>query len=380
LITAGTEEIRMKSLGVVFGVIALIVAPVALPSWSGAQTPPQTPPKSPVQPPSKTPAPAKAPAKTPPKAPAPAKAETPPPPPAPTRPSLAELRRDVETRKTGVVRLQEMPLPGDDEMKKHREAKATLEETLAPHEARIQLTESKLPGWRKERGDLKAMAKPTRTQTARIQELDVVIAEAERVLGEARNATAGVKTQLREVDGEIAKVESRRVGARRAQETAERALKQSEDARATEQKRVETYLALYDLTVRARAFDAAMKTPKPPFEKARYEETTSAKLADQVTQERKAIENGRYTYDTNGIRKQLQTDGTKFFQTAKQTASKKPIPGPAAKATPIRTKTVKDIDAMQKVWTQALGKPGLPEPNDLAPLVDRVQTALWDMK
>lgn len=357
----------MRTIGILFGLIALIVAPVA------AQTPQAPAKETPAKPA------AKAPAKTPPKAAAPAKAETPTPPP-PTRPSLADLRRELETRKAEVTRLQEAPLPGDDEIRKHRAAKATLEETLPQHDERIRLSETKLPGWRKERSDLKAIAKPSRKEKARIDELDIVIGEAERVLAEARADSAGVKSKIREIDGEIAKVESRRAGSRRAQETAERELKRTEDALATEQKRAESYLALYDLTVRVRAFDTAMKAPKPPFEKVRYEETTAPKLADQVTQERAAVENGRYSYDANGIRTQLQTDGTKFFATAKQTANRKPLTGPAAKVKSIRTKTVQDIDAMQKVWAQVLARPGLPAPNDLAPLIDRVQTAVWDMK
>ena len=74
----------------------------------------------------------------------PAKAETAPNPPPPTKPSLAELRQDVEKRRLEVSRLQEAPLPGDEELKKHRAAKATLEETLAQHETRIQQSAPKV--------------------------------------------------------------------------------------------------------------------------------------------------------------------------------------------------------------------------------------------
>jgi chromosome segregation ATPase len=367
----GRKETWMKPFGVVPGVIALIVASVASPPPGGAQTAPQTPSKPPAQTPTK-PAPAKPPA-----AKAPAKPVTP----AATEPartSLVELRRDVETRKAEVTKLQEAPLPGDDEMKKHREAKATLEEQLQQHEVRIKEAAPKLPAWQKERSDLKALPKPTRKETARIQELDIVIAEAERIAAEARGDAAGVKAKIREVDGEIAKVESRRSGSRRSQEEAERALRRSEEALAAEEKRARAYLALYDVTLRARTFDTTMKAPKPPFEKASYEQVTAKKRKEQVEQEKKAVENGKYSYDAAGIRKALQTDGAKFFATAKQAANQKPLAQPAAKATPVRSAAVKDIDAAQKAWTQALGKG--PEATELTPLLDRVQTALWTMK
>ena len=87
----------------------------------------------------------------------------------------------------------------------------------------------------------------------------------------------------------------------------------------------------------------------------------------------------RYSYDASGIKRALQADGTRFFQAAKQAANTKPLPQPVAKATPLRTKAAKDIDTLQKVWTEAVGRP-TPKTDDLAPLIDRVQSMLWDLK
>ena len=75
----------------------------------------------------------------------------------------------------------------------------------------------------------------------------------------------------------------------------------------------------------------------------------------------------------------LQTDGTNFFRAAKQAANKKPVAQPAAKAAPRRAKVVKDIDVLENVWAQALAKP-TPDGHDLAPLIDRAQTAFWELK